>query len=127
MNNSYVEYANVFGNFYGSPIENIIQNFKNNRDILFDIDWQGADQLRKSIFKNIITIFIVPPSKEVIYDRLKFRAKKSGDDEKAIESRMKKYETEMSHKNQYDYIVINEDLDICVDNIEKIIKKKKIN
>ncbi len=127
MNNSYVEYANVFGNFYGSPIENIIQNFKNNRDILFDIDWQGADQLRKSIFKNIITIFIVPPSKEVIYDRLKFRAKKSGDDEKAIESRMKKYETEMSHKSQYDYIVINEDLDICVDNIEKIIKKKKIN
>jgi guanylate kinase len=120
-NNSYIEYANVFGNFYGSQYKNITHHFENGRDILFDIDWQGAKQLRNSSFSNIISIFIIPPSKDTIYKRLKLRAKTSGDDEKAIDKRMSKYETEMSHKNDYDYIVTNEKLETCVSEIESII------
>ena len=126
-NKSYIEYANVFGNFYGSQYKNITYHFENGRDILFDIDWQGAKQLKNSSFVNIVSIFIIPPSKDAIYQRLKLRAKTSGDNQMAIEKRMKKYETEMAHKNDYDYIVINEKLEICVDEIESIINKKRKN
>ena len=124
-NKSYIEHANVFGNFYGSQYKNIINHFKNGSDVLFDIDWQGAKQLKNSSFKNIVSIFIVPPSKDAIYQRLKERAIKSGDDEKAIENRMNKYETEMSHKYDYDHVVINEKLETCVDEIEKIIDNRR--
>tara|TARA_B100001248_G_scaffold236037_1_gene199184 strand:+ start:33 stop:617 length:585 start_codon:yes stop_codon:yes gene_type:complete len=123
--NLYVEYANVFGNYYGSPIENIYSNFKKNRDILFDIDWQGTTQLKNSSFTNIVSIFIVPPSKDTIYKRLQSRSKASGDDDKAINLRMREYETEMSHKNDYDYIVINKNLEMCVDEIKKIINSHR--
>ncbi len=119
----YIEYARVFGNYYGSLYSNISSYFENGMDVLFDIDWQGADQLRKSNYKNILTIFIVPPSKEAIYDRLKIRAKTSGDDEGSINNRMKAFETEMSHKEDYDFIVINENLDICVQKIIQIIEE----
>ena len=126
-NKSYIEYANVFGNFYGSQYKNITDHFENGRDILFDIDWQGAKQLKNASFVNIVSIFIIPPSKDTIYQRLKLRAKTSGDNQMAIEKRMEKYETEMAHKNDYDYIVINEKLEICVDEIESIISKKRKN
>mgnify|MGYP005732210271 CR=1 FL=1 len=124
-NKSYIEYANVFGNYYGSQYKNITNHFKNGCDILFDIDWQGAQQLKSSTLKNIVSIFIIPPSKDVIYQRLKSRAITSGDDERAIESRMNKYETEMRHRNDYDHIVINDKLEYCVDEIEKIINIKR--
>ena len=122
---SYVEHANVFGNFYGSQYKNIIDHFKKGSDVLFDIDWQGAKQLKNSSFKNIVSIFIVPPSKDAIYKRLKSRAVTSGDNEKAIQNRMNKYETEMRHKNDYDHVVINDKLEICVDELEKIINNKR--
>ena len=124
-NKSYIEHANVFGNFYGSQYKNIINHFKNGSDVLFDIDWQGAKQLKNSSFKNIVSIFIVPPSKDAIYKRLKSRAVTSGDNEKAIENRMNKYETEMRHKNDYDHVVINDKLEACVDELEKIINNKR--
>ena len=90
--NVYIEYAEVFGNFYGSQKKNITENFENNKDTLFDIDWQGASQLKNSSMANILSIFIVPPSRESIHQRLILRAEKSGDDQKAINERMKKYE-----------------------------------
>ncbi len=123
--NSYIEYANVFGNYYGSPHKNITDHFENNRDILFDIDWQGALQLRKSTFSNIVSIFIIPPSKDVIFERLKLRAKTSGDNLEAINNRMKEYETEMNHKDDYDYVVVNQEFEICVNEIERIINKSR--
>ena len=126
-NKSYIEHANVFGNFYGSQYKNIIDHFKNGSDVLFDIDWQGAKQLKSSSFRNIVSIFIVPPSKDAIYKRLKSRAVTSGDNEIAIENRMNKYETEMRHKNDYDHVVINDKLEICVDELEKIINNKRIS
>ena len=92
---------------------------------MFDIDWQGAKQLKNSLFTNIVSTFIIPPSKDVIYHRLKSRAISSGDNEQAIESRMNKYETEMSHKYDYDHVVINDKLETCVDELEKIINNKR--
>ena len=84
-----------------------------------------SQNLKKSSYSNIVSIFIIPPSKDAIYQRLKERAIKSGDDEKAIENRMNKYETEMSHKYDYDHVVINEKLETCVDEIEKIINNRR--
>ena len=124
-NKEYIEYANVFGNYYGSLDESVCNSLKHGFDILFDIDWQGSLQLKKSSYPNILTIFITPPSKEAIYERLEFRAKKSGDDEKAINNRMSMYETEMSHQNEYEYIVENNDFEECISKIKKIINEAR--
>ena len=103
-NNEYIEYANVFGNYYGSLYKNVQKSLDNGYDVLFDIDWQGSLQLKASNQPNLLTIFVTPPSKEIIYKRLKSRAKKSGDNEQAIQFRMKMYETEMSHQNEYEHL-----------------------
>ena len=120
-NNEYIEYANVFGNYYGSLHKDIQNSLDNGFDVLFDIDWQGSLQLKASNQPNLLTIFITPPSKEIIYERLKLRAKESGDDEQAIQYRMEMYETEMSHLNEYEHIVKNENFEECILNIKKII------
>ncbi len=120
-NNEYIEYANVFGNYYGS-LHKVVKNSLNNGfDVLFDIDWQGSIQLKASNQPNLLTIFITPPSKEIIYERLKLRAEKSGDNEQAIQYRMKMYETEMSHQNEYEHIVENDKFQDCILKIKKII------
>ena len=120
-NNEYIEYANVFGNYYGSLYKDVQKSLDNGFDVLFDIDWQGSLQLKASSQPNLLTIFIIPPSKEIIYERLKLRAEKSGDNEQAIQYRMEMYETEMSHQNEYEYIVENDKFDECVLTIKKII------
>ena len=124
-NNEYIEYANVFGNYYGSLYENVNDTLNDGFDILFDIDWQGSLQLKNSKYPNILTIFIVPPSKDAIYDRLKKRALGSGDNESAINKRLNLYETEMSHKNEYEYVVINDDFENCISEIKGIIDKAR--
>ena len=120
-NNEYIEYANVFGNYYGSLYKNVQSSLDNGFDVLFDIDWQGSLQLQASNQPNLLTIFITPPSKETIYERLKSRAEKSGDNEQAIKYRMEMYETEMSHQNEYQHIVENDKFDECVSKIKEII------
>ncbi len=128
-NNKYIEYAKVFGNYYGSLNKNVKRNLNSGFDVLFDIDWQGSLQLKNSNHPNILTIFITPPSKEEIFKRLKLRAKKSGDDEQAINNRLNMYETEMSHHNEYDYLVENNNFEECISRIKKIIEntRKKLN
>lgn len=123
--NLYIEYAKVFNNYYGSQKENIIKLFNEGKDVLFDIDWQGAKQLRESNYSKILSIFIVPPSKEAIYERLKFRTEKSGGNNQDIENRMKQFEIEMSHKDEYDFIVMNDDFETCVKRIESIIQDER--
>ena len=126
-NEEFLEYAKVFENLYGTTRTPVIEKLDKGKHVLFDIDWQGAKQLKSSSFKNIVSIFIIPPSKDAIYQRLKSRAITSGDNEEAIESRMNKYETEMSHRNDYDHIVINDKLETCVDELERIINNKRRN
>ena len=120
-NNEYIEYAKVFGNYYGSLYKNVENLLDNGFDVLFDIDWQGLLQLKASNQTNLLTIFITPPSKEIIYERLKLRAEKSGDNEQDIKYRMEMYETEMSHQNEYEHIVENNDFEECVLKIKNII------
>lgn len=126
-NGEYVEYANVFGNFYGSLHSNVIELSKKNYDIIFDIDWQGAQQLKKSGYKNIISFFIIPPSRNVIYERLLARALISGDNKEAINRRMSFYDTEVSHQNEYSHIIVNDNLDQCVKEIHELILIKRSN
>lgn len=125
-NNEYIEYANVFGNYYGSLHKDVQKSLDNGFDVLFDIDWQGSLQLKASNQPNLLTIFITPPSKEIVYERLKSRAEKSGDNEQAIQYRMKMYETEMSHQNEYEYIVENDRFEECVLKIKEIILQARI-
>ena len=125
-NNEYIEYAKVFGNYYGSLRKDVQKSLDNGFDVLFDIDWQGSLQLNASNLPNLLTIFITPPSKEIVYERLKSRAEKSGDNEQAIQYRMKMYETEMSHQNEYEYIVENDRFEECVLKIKEIILQARI-
>ncbi len=125
-NNEYIEYAKVFGNYYGSLRKDVQKSLDNGFDVLFDIDWQGSLQLNASNLPNLLTIFITPPSKEIVYERLKSRAEKSGDNEQAIQYRMKMYETEMSHQNEYEYIVENDRFEECILKIKEIILQARI-
>ncbi len=126
-NNEYVEFAKVFGNYYGSLHKNVMDLHNNGYHVLFDIDWQGAKQLKSSNYSDILSFFIIPPSKKVIYERLSARAKLSGDDEKAINHRMSFYDTEVKHKNDYDHVIINNNFDDCVREINNLILKKENN
>jgi guanylate kinase len=120
--NNFYEYANIFDNYYGTLKNTVKKLLSQGKDILFDIDWQGTQQLKKIEELSIVTIFILPPNIQVLKNRLLSRHK---DQEKLIEERMNKFNEEVSHWNEYNYVVINDDLNICYDNILKIITSEK--
>ena len=124
-NNQLLEHAKVFNNYYGSLRKNIDEHIVNGNDVLFDIDWQGAQQIVNSDYSRIITIFIMPPSKESIEQRLLSRQKDSGDNIEIVRKRMLEYETEISHQDEYKYVIINDNLDECANKIIKIIKDER--
>jgi len=120
-NNEFAEYAKVFDNLYGTPKEFISEQIAKNKKIIFDIDWQGARSLFKIYGKeNIISIFILPPSTEELRRRLQNRRQDSKD---IIESRMSMASQEISHKDEYEYVVINKDLKLAVEEIINILNK----
>ena len=119
--NEFLEYAEVFDNFYGSLIEDVEKITELKKDVLFDIDWQGTQQLYQSKPSNLVSIFILPPSKDEIENRLRQRKVDSGDDESIINKRMSKFKDEISHWVEYDYVVINNKLETCTDEILSII------
>ncbi len=123
--NEFLEYAKVFGNYYGSVRSHVDSHILRSYDVLFDIDWQGAQQIIKSNYPRIVTIFIIPPSKESIQERLVMRQNDSGDDIETVQQRMLEYETELSHKDEYKYIVLNKNLDECTKEIIKIINNER--
>ena len=120
-NSQFLEYAEVFDNLYGSLIKDVEKITKSKKDVLFDIDWQGTQQLYQSKPSNLVSIFILPPSKDEIENRLRQRKDDSGDDESTINKRMSKFKDEISHWIEYDYVVINNNLETCVDEILSII------
>jgi len=124
-NDKFLEHAKVFNNYYGSLRKHVDNYLIKGNDVLFDIDWQGAQQIINSNYSKIITIFIMPPSKESIRQRLLTRQKDSGDNIEIVKNRMLEYETEISHQDEYKYIVINENLEKCTDKIIKIIRKER--
>ena len=121
-NNNFYEHAKIFNNYYGTLKEPVINMLTNKIDVLFDIDWQGTQQLKKIKDLKLVTFFILPPNLEVLKKRLLNRHEGQ---EKLIKERMKKFNEEVSHWNEYDYVVVNDDLEICYNNILNIIKSEK--
>ena len=121
-NNSFFEYAKIFGNYYGTLKEPVINLLSQGKDVLFDIDWQGTQQLKKVKEMSLVTFFILPPNIKILKERLFNRHKGQ---EELIEKRMKKFNEEISHWNEYNYVVINDDLEVCFNKILKIIKSEK--
>ena len=117
----FYEYAKIFDNYYGTLKKNVDENIKKN-DILFDIDWQGTKQLSKHKKLNLLKIYLITHSKEELKKRL---VKRNQNSSKEIELRFKSFNEDIKHWNDYDYIVINKNLDICFKQIEEIIKNNK--
>ena len=118
-NQEFLEYAKVFNNFYGTTRTPVIDKLNKGKNILFDIDWQGADQIKnKKLDYKLITFFILPPSKEILFDRLSNRDMK---DKLIAEERMKQFSHDVLHWINYDYVVINDDLKNCFSKISNLI------
>ena len=119
----FYEYAKIFGNYYGTLKENVDQSILKN-DIIFDIDWQGTKQLSKFKNLNLIKIYLITENKEELKKRLINRNQNTADE---IEKRFKSFDKDIQHWNDYDYIIINKNLEVCFKQIEKIISEKKIS
>ena len=124
-NQEVLEYAKVFSNFYGTTRTPVIDTLNKGKNILFDIDWQGADQIKnKKLDYKLVTFFILPPSKEVLFERLSNRDMK---DKLIAEERMKQFERDVLHWINYDYVVINDDLENCYSKITNLINAEISN
>ena len=118
-NQEFLEYAKVFNNFYGTTRTPVIDKLNKGKNVLFDIDWQGADQIKnKKLDYKLITFFILPPTKEVLFQRLSNRDMK---DKLIAEERMKQFSRDVLHWINYDYVVINDDLEKCYTKIVNLI------
>ena len=124
-NDEFLEYADVFNNKYGTLISSTKLLADKGYDVLFDIDWQGTQQLSQ-VEENILTIFILPPSKEEIEKRLKKRETENSKNSNIVKDRMLKFEDELSHWKEYDYVVTNDNFDNCVLEITNIINVERI-
>ena len=120
--NSFFEYANIFDNYYGTDKNKVIKFLSEGKNILFDIDWQGTQQLKQIKNLLLVTIFILPPNLQILKKRLLNRHQGQ---EKLIEKRMKKFNEELSHWNEYNYVVVNDDLNTCYDKLLNIITSEK--
>jgi len=119
-NEEFLEYAKVFNNFYGTTRTPVIDKLNKGKNVLFDIDWQGADQIKnKKLDYKLITFFILPPSKEELFERLSNRDMK---DKLIVEERMKQFERDVLHWINYDYVVINDNLEKCFSKINNLIE-----
>jgi guanylate kinase len=116
--NEFYEWAHVFGKSYGTPKAAIREALKQGRDFLFDIDWQGTQQLSQKAGTDVVRVFILPPSLDELQRRLIGRGT---DSEKIIASRMARAQAEISHWDSYDYVVVNEDFDACLQEVRQIL------
>ena len=116
----FYEHAEIFGNFYGTSKSSINKITDNNHNVLFDIDWQGSQQLSKFNELNLVKVFILPPSKEELEKRLIAR---NQDDQEAIKRRMLAYSKDIAHKKDYDYVLINDNVENCFNELKKIVSK----
>jgi len=121
----FLEYAKVFNHFYGTTKTPVINNLKNGKNVIFDIDWQGAEQIKNKKLKyKLITFFVLPPSKKVLFDRLSNRDMK---DKLIAEERMKVFSKDIQHWKNYDYVVINDNLQDCFNQICNLIDSEIYN
>ena len=119
-NEEFLEYAKVFKHFYGTTRTPVIERLEKGENVIFDIDWQGADQIKnKKLNYKLITFFILPPSKKVLFERLSNRDMK---DKLIVEERMKEFSRDVLHWINYDYVIINDDLEECYAKINNLIE-----
>jgi guanylate kinase len=119
-NEEFLEYAKVFNHLYGTTRTPVIEKLEKGENVLFDIDWQGADQIKnKKLNYKLITFFILPPSKKVLFERLSNRDMK---DKLIVEERMKNFSRDVLHWINYDYVIINDNLDECYAKINSLIE-----
>ncbi len=119
----FLEHATVFGNRYGTPKPPVLTQLMAGRDILFDIDWQGTQQLTESAENDIVRVFVLPPSAPELERRLRGRAQ---DSDAVIAQRMAKANDEMSHWAEYDYVIVNDDLDASVARVQAILTAERL-
>ncbi len=118
-NKEFLEYAKVFKNFYGTTKSNIIEELNKGNNVIFDIDWQGTNQIISQKLKNrLLTFFILPPSRQELFKRLSNRDMK---DKLIAEERMKQFDKDILHWKDYDYVIINNDLEVCYKEISEYI------
>ena len=120
--NNFFEYAKIFDNYYGTLKKPVLNFLSLGKDVLFDIDWQGTQQLKKIKNLSLVTFFILPPSIQALKDRLLNRHQNQ---KELIEERMNKFNEEITHWNEYNYVVVNDDLEMCYNKILNIIKSEK--
>ena len=119
-NEEFLEYAKVFNNLYGTTRTPVIEKLEKGENVVFDIDWQGADQIKnKKLNYKLITFFVLPPSKQILFDRLSNRDMK---DKLIVEERMKEFSRDVLHWINYDYVVVNDDLNECYLRINNLIE-----
>ena len=124
-NQEFLEYAKVFNNYYGTTRTPVIDRLNKGKNVLFDIDWQGADQIKNiKLDYKLVTFFILPPSKEVLFERLSNRDMK---DKLIAEERMKQFERDVLHWINYDYVVVNDNLENCYSKITNLINAEIYN
>ena len=120
--NEFLEYAKVFNNYYGTSKSPVINNLEQGDSIVFDIDWQGTQQIRAQKLKyKLITFFILPPSKKVLFERLSNRDMR---DKLIVEERMRQFNKDVLHWIDYDYVVINDNLENCYKEVNNLIKSE---
>lgn len=120
----FLEHAQIFSNFYGTPRMNVDKELSDGNDVLFDIDWQGARQILQKFERNeVLTIFILPPSLKILHERLRNRA---SDSEEVVLNRMREAKSEVSHYSEYDFVLVNENLDETYQKIKSIINCHRI-
>ena len=122
-NDHFLEHASVFDNYYGTDKSLVENKINNGKDLIFDIDWQGAQQLREKMREDIVSIFILPPNKQELERRLKSRGQ---DSDEVVKKRMDGASAEITHWAEYDYVVINEDLDQSVNAVLGILKAERM-
>ncbi len=122
QNNELLEHATVFDNKYGTPRRQVIEAIESGRDVLFDIDWQGTRQLAQTCREEMVSIFLLPPTLDELERRLRARAQ---DSEDVVQKRMARAVDEISHWEEYDYVVVNEDLDKAMAHIQRILHSER--
>lgn len=122
-NNAFLEYATVFGNRYATPAAPVQKSLDSGQDVLFDIDWQGTQQLYQRAGQDVVRVFILPPSMAELRERLESRAT---DRPEIIENRMQRAASEISHWDGYDYVLINDDLDACFAKVQTILAAERM-
>ena len=119
----FLEHATVFGNRYGTPAHLVNEALTEGRDVLFDIDWQGTQQLKEKMRDDLVSIFILPPSHDELERRLRTRA---SDSEEVVAGRMAKAADEISHWPEYDYVIVNTDLDKALADVQAILNAERL-